>query len=80
MIFGGRPRLAWRSWGVSPFIVGHVLNHASVTRGSVTSRVYARYSYEREKREALALWASRLVAVVGGGQAAGVIPLRRDSN
>jgi integrase len=36
--------------GVSPFIIGHVLNHVSATKATVTSRVYARYSYEREKR------------------------------
>ncbi|MFM9859150.1 tyrosine-type recombinase/integrase [Pseudoxanthobacter sp. M-2] len=50
--------------GVSPFVVGHVLNHVSVTRASITSRVYARYDYAREKREALELWANRLAAIV----------------
>ena len=50
--------------GVSPFVVGHVLNHASITRASITSRVYARYDYAREKREALELWADRLAAIV----------------
>jgi integrase len=50
--------------GVSPFVVGHVLNHISITKSTITSRVYARYDYAREKREALALWADRLAAII----------------
>ncbi|MBR2688760.1 MAG: tyrosine-type recombinase/integrase [Aquamicrobium sp.] len=46
--------------GQSPFIVGHILNHVSVTKASITSRVYARYDYMKEKREALNLWSERL--------------------
>ncbi|MER9639403.1 tyrosine-type recombinase/integrase [Mesorhizobium sp. M0239] len=53
--------------GISPFIVGHVLNHVSATKSTITSRVYARYDYEREKREALELWADRLSGIVAGG-------------
>jgi integrase len=60
--------------GVSPFIIGHVLNHVSATKASITSKVYARYSYDREKREALELWADRLTSIVSGG--AEVIALR----
>ncbi len=55
--------------GVSPFVIGHVLNHLSSTKASVTSRVYAKYSYDREKREALDLWASRLEALTSGNVA-----------
>ncbi|MGQ2909357.1 MAG: tyrosine-type recombinase/integrase [Aliihoeflea sp.] len=61
--------------GISPFIVGHVLNHVSVTKASITSRVYARYNYDREKREALELWADRLSGIVEGKS--GIVPLRR---
>lgn len=50
--------------GVSPFIIGHVENHVSITRSSITSRVYARYDYAKEKREALYLWADRLAAIL----------------
>lgn len=50
--------------GVSPFIIGHVLNHISATRASITSRVYARYTYDREKREALDLWAQHLARII----------------
>jgi integrase len=60
--------------GISPFIIGHVLNHASVARATVTSKVYARYSYAKEKREALQLWADRLDAIIHGGTS--VVPLR----
>lgn len=61
--------------GISPFVVGHVLNHASVTRSTVTSRVYARYDYMREKREALNLWADRLAGIIDGQT--DVVPMRR---
>ncbi|MER9723132.1 MULTISPECIES: tyrosine-type recombinase/integrase [unclassified Mesorhizobium] len=50
--------------GVSPFVIGHVLNHISATKASITSRVYARYDYAREKREALELWAGRLRGII----------------
>jgi integrase len=55
--------------GVSPFVIGHVLNHVSATKASITSRVYARYSYDREKREALDIWADRLAGIVKGAVA-----------
>ncbi|HWA00380.1 MAG TPA: tyrosine-type recombinase/integrase [Caulobacterales bacterium] len=61
--------------GISPFIVGHVLNHASATKATVTSRVYARYDYAKEKREALDLWAGRLAGIVKGG--AEIVSLKR---
>jgi len=52
--------------GVSPFVIGCVLNHVSTTKASITSRVYARYTYDREKREALDLWADRLTGIITG--------------
>lgn len=60
--------------GISPFIVGHVLNHTHVTKSTITSRAYARYDYAREKREALELWADRLQGILSGG--AEVAPLQ----
>ena len=39
--------------GISPFIIGHVLNHVSATKASITSRVYTRYTYDEEKRAAV---------------------------
>jgi integrase len=58
--------------GVSPFIIGHVLNHVSATKATVTSRVYARYMYEKEKREALDLWAGKIAGILSGAK---VVPL-----
>ncbi len=52
--------------GVSPVVVGHILNHASITRASVTSRVYARYNYASEKRAALELWSDQLQMIIDG--------------
>ncbi|MHA6644580.1 tyrosine-type recombinase/integrase [Mesorhizobium sp. A623] len=63
--------------GISPFIIGHVLNHVSSTKASITSRVYARYDYAREKREALELWADRLAGIIAGKT--NVVPLRREA-
>ena len=61
--------------GVSPFVVGHVLNHVSVTKATITSRVYARHNYAREKASALDLWAERLGAIIEG-KGADVVALR----
>lgn len=59
--------------GVSPFVVGHVLNHVSATRSTITSRVYARYDYLKEKTEALDLWADRLMGIFAGS--ADIVPI-----
>jgi len=59
--------------GISPFIVSHLLGHISVTKASITSRVYARYDYAREKREAINKWGVHLWRIVEGGAA--VLPL-----
>src|SRR5262249_36316069 len=61
--------------GVSPFVVGHILNHVGVTRSTVTSRVYAKYSYAKEQREALDSWSDRLQGIIAG-DAAPVVPMR----
>ncbi|WP_287376835.1 site-specific integrase [Mesorhizobium sp.] len=59
--------------GISPFVVGHVLNHVSSTKSTITSRVYARYDYLKEKTEALELWADRIAGIIAGG--ADVVPI-----
>jgi integrase len=61
--------------GVAPHVIGHVLNHRSVTKASVTDQVYNRYSYDREKRAALELWATRLASIIAGTTAE-VVALR----
>jgi integrase len=53
--------------GVTPIVLGHVINHRSVTKAGVTLAVYSHYDYAKEKREALELWAGRLQGITAGG-------------
>ena len=55
--------------GVSPHTVSLVLNHVSVRRGTITGKVYDRYSYDREKREALGAWGACLARMLAGSSA-----------
>jgi integrase len=61
--------------GISPLIIGAVVNHRQVTKGGVTLGVYVQYDYAKEKREALDMWADRLTAIVAG-TAPKVMPMR----
>ena len=61
--------------GVQPHIVEAVLNHVSGHKGGVAG-IYNRATYDKEKREALNLWAEHVVATVEG-RAATVVPLKR---
>lgn len=63
--------------GVAPIVLGHVINHRSVTKAGVTLSVYSQHTYEAEKRHALDLWADRLAAIVGEKPAAAVVPMAR---
>jgi integrase len=60
--------------GVQPHIIEAVLNHVSGHKAGVAG-IYNRASYEKEKRQALVLWADHLMAAVEG-RAANVVPLR----
>lgn len=51
--------------GISPIVLGHVINHRSVTRAGVTLSVYSHYSYDKERREAIELWEARVFAIAG---------------
>jgi integrase len=62
--------------GVAPIVLGHVANHRTTTRAGVTLAVYQQYQYDKEKRQALELWADRLGAIVGKN-AAQVLPIKR---
>jgi len=55
--------------GVSPIVIANVANHRSVSKAGVTLGIYIQHGYEREKRDALELWANRLEAIVSGGSA-----------
>jgi hypothetical protein len=52
--------------GVAPIVLGHVANHRTTTKAGVTLGVYVHHQYEREKREALELWADRLQGIISG--------------
>jgi hypothetical protein len=41
-----------------------ILNHVSARQGTITSKVYVQYSYDREKREALVAWSARLEEMI----------------
>jgi integrase len=61
--------------GVAPIVLGHVANHRTTTKAGMTLSVYVHHAYEREKREALELWADRLRGIVEGG--AEIVAIRR---
>jgi integrase len=53
--------------GIPPIVLGHVANHRTTTKAGMTLSVYVHHAYEREKRDALELWADRLQGIVSGG-------------
>ncbi len=61
--------------GINPYTISLILNHVSASRSTVTSRVYIRYSYDKEKREALDAWSARLENIIAGNDAANVVTL-----
>jgi integrase len=61
--------------GVAPIVLGHVANHRTTTKAGMTLSVYVHHQYEKEKRQALELWADRLQGIVAGG--AEVVPIGR---
>jgi integrase len=60
--------------GIQPHIIEAVMNHVSGHKAGVAG-VYNRAGYEREKRQALDLWAEHVMALIEG-RAANVVPLR----
>jgi integrase len=52
--------------GVSKHTVSLILNHVSAVDKTVTDKVYIKYSFDREKRAALELWASHLERILAG--------------
>jgi integrase len=51
--------------GVNPHTISLVLNHISAHKGTITSAVYVKYSYDKEKRDALDAWGRRLQEILG---------------
>jgi integrase len=60
--------------GIPPIVLGHIANHRTTTKAGMTLGVYVHHAYEREKRDALELWANRLQGIISGG--AEVVPMR----
>jgi hypothetical protein len=60
--------------GVAPHIVEAILNHASGHKKGIAG-IYNRATYEKEKRAALCLWASHVLAAVEG-RAANIVSMR----
>jgi integrase len=52
--------------GVPPIVLGHIANHRTTTKAGMTLGVYVHHAYEREKRQALELWANRLQGIISG--------------
>ena len=50
--------------GVNPHTIALVLDHISTTKASVTHSVYIKYSFDKEKRQALESWADHLERVI----------------
>jgi integrase len=63
--------------GVSPHTISMILNHISARQGSITSKVYVQYSYDREKRQALEAWSARLEAIISAERQIGSRILHR---
>jgi integrase len=61
--------------GVAPIVLGHVANHRTTTKAGMTLSVYVHHAYEREKRQALELWADRLQGIISGSGK--VVAIRR---
>lgn len=51
---------------INPHTISLVLDHTSVTKGTVTGAVYNKYSYDRQKREALDTWGAQLEKIIAG--------------
>jgi integrase len=63
--------------GVAPHVIEAVLNHVSGHKAGVAG-IYNRATYEREKRQALDLWAEHVMALVEEqAPNAGPLPVRR---
>jgi hypothetical protein len=61
--------------GIAPHTISLVLNHVSARQGTITSKVYVQYSYDREKRAALGAWGARLEQILTNDARSDVIAL-----
>ena len=61
--------------GIQPHIIEAVLNHQSGHKGGIAG-VYNRSSYEREVRNALALWSDHVRVLVEGGESQKILSFK----
>lgn len=61
--------------GISPHTISLVLNHVSARRGTVTGKSYVQYSYDKEKREALNSWSTRVENIAAGNATSNIVPI-----
>jgi len=59
--------------GVNRLVISRLLNH---TEGGIT-KIYDRYSYDKEKRQALELWSRKLQSIITGKPSGKIIPLKK---
>jgi hypothetical protein len=50
--------------GVNPHTINFVLGNANNARRTVTEAVYIKYTYDREKREAMEQWCAHIETIV----------------
>jgi hypothetical protein len=55
--------------GIAPHVAEHVLDHVTVTRATIPSKVNARHDDAKDDREALDLWAERPASIFAGPRA-----------
>jgi integrase len=63
--------------GVNPHTISLILNHVSTSKSTITNKVYLKYQFDREKREALSAWGRRLEEIVSGLEETETSPLAR---
>jgi integrase len=61
--------------GVNPHTISLILNHVSASKSTITNKVYLKYQFDREKREALTAWGARLEEIVSGLDGTNVVVL-----
>jgi integrase len=61
--------------GIQPHVIEAVLNHTGGHKAGIAG-VYNRAAYDREKRQALDLWADYVMAAVEGRTITNVVPMR----
>ena len=61
--------------GIQPHVIEALLNHVSGHKGGIAG-IYNRATYDKERRDALNLWAEHLLAVTQGKRPV-LVPLKR---